>query len=84
MMSTFMPWVKHYANFILSKLLSSMLEVGEARMAPMMHFKILKLEGLLQVTRSAHRMGVLYQYTSNITEHCHITLIKTPYCRSSC
>ena len=30
---------------------------------PILHFKILKLEGLLQVAWNAHMMGAPYQYT---------------------
>ena len=55
----------------------------QGKNGPMMHFRIPKLEGLLRVVSSARRMGAPYQYTSDITERCHITLVKTPYRRSS-
>ena len=48
-----------------------------------LHFKIPKLEGLLRVAWNARTMGAPYQYTSDITERCHITHVKTPYCRLS-
>ncbi|KIM86842.1 hypothetical protein PILCRDRAFT_86461 [Piloderma croceum F 1598] len=49
------------------------------RNGPILHFKIPKLEAMGSVAHSVIRMGALYQYTSDITEHCHITHVKTPY-----
>jgi hypothetical protein len=50
---------------------------------PIMHFNIPKLEGMNRVAWNASMMGAPYQYTSDITERCHITHVKTPYRRSS-
>jgi hypothetical protein len=55
----------------------------QGRNGAILHFKIPKLEGLLRVVQNARRMGAPYQYTSDITERCHITHVKTPYRRSS-
>jgi len=46
---------------------------------PLNHFQIPKLEALHCVLDSIHLMGTPYQWTSDITEHCHITLVKIPY-----
>jgi len=43
------------------------------------HFRIPKLEMLLIITRSTRLLGAPYQWTSDITERCHITHVKTPY-----
>jgi hypothetical protein len=43
------------------------------------HFEIPKLEMLQIISRSTKLMGAPYQWTSDITERCHITLVKTPY-----
>jgi len=50
---------------------------------PIAHFKIPKLEGLWRVAWNARMMGAPYQWTSDITERCHITHVKTPYRRSN-
>lgn len=50
---------------------------------PIPHFNIPKLEGMGRVTYNASQMGAPYQYTSDITERCHITHVKTPYRRSN-
>jgi hypothetical protein len=50
---------------------------------PIPHFKIPKLEGLWRVAGNARVMGAPYQWTSDITERCHITHVKTPYRRSN-
>jgi len=43
------------------------------------HFHIPKLEMLQMIARSAALLGAPYQWTSDITERCHITHVKTPY-----
>lgn len=43
------------------------------------HFQIPKLEMLQTVTRTARLLGAPYQWTSDTTERCHITHVKTPY-----
>lgn len=43
------------------------------------HFQIPKLELAHHVVRSVRAMGAPYQWTSDITERCHITHVKTPY-----
>jgi hypothetical protein len=50
---------------------------------PMMHFNIPKLEGLWRVVSNARAMGAPFQWTSDITERCHITHVKTPYRHSN-
>ena len=50
---------------------------------PIPHFKIPKLEGLWRVARNPRVMGAPYQWTSDITERCHITHMKMPYHRSN-
>lgn len=50
---------------------------------PIMHFNIPKLEGLWRVVFNARAMGAPYQWTSDITERCHITHVKTPYRHSN-
>lgn len=47
------------------------------------HFQIPKLETMQHVVRSIRAMGAAYQWTSDITERCHITHAKTPYRHSS-
>ncbi|KAI6135392.1 hypothetical protein EDD17DRAFT_1779107 [Pisolithus thermaeus] len=51
--------------------------------SPLNHFQILKLELTQHVARSVHLMGAPYQWSSDITEHCHITHVKMPYCLSN-
>lgn len=46
---------------------------------PINHFRIPKLEMLHIIGRSARLLGAPYQWTSDITERCHITHVKTPY-----
>ena len=46
---------------------------------PIPLFKISKLEAMAGVIRNITRMGASYQWTSDITKHCHITHVKTPY-----
>lgn len=48
-----------------------------------LHFKIPKLEGMGRVTYNTAYMGAPYQYTSDITERCHITHVKQPYRQSN-
>ncbi|KIK12808.1 hypothetical protein PISMIDRAFT_120205 [Pisolithus microcarpus 441] len=43
------------------------------------HFQIPKLELAQHITRSTRAMGAAYQWSSDITERCHITHVKTPY-----
>lgn len=47
------------------------------------HFEIPKLELMQFVVHSIRAMGAAYQWTSDITEHCHIVLVKQPYCLSN-
>ncbi|KAL4065534.1 hypothetical protein V8B97DRAFT_2025692 [Scleroderma yunnanense] len=46
---------------------------------PLNHFQILKLELAQHVVRSIYEMSAPYQWSSDITERCHITHVKTPY-----
>ncbi|KAG1773359.1 hypothetical protein EV702DRAFT_1181125 [Suillus placidus] len=46
---------------------------------PLNHFQIPKLELMQHVVRSTRAMGAPYQWSSDITEHCHITHVKRPY-----
>lgn len=46
---------------------------------PIPHFNIPKLELMQGVVDSARLMGAPYQWTSDITERCHITHVKVPY-----
>jgi hypothetical protein len=46
---------------------------------PILHFNIPKLELMQGVVESVRWMGAPYQWTSDITERCHITHVKTPY-----
>ncbi|KAI6096603.1 hypothetical protein F5141DRAFT_1191028 [Pisolithus sp. B1] len=48
------------------------------------HFQIPKLKLAQHIVWSTHAMGATYQWSSNITERCHITHVKTPYCLSNC
>ncbi|KAF7980145.1 hypothetical protein HWV62_39591 [Athelia sp. TMB] len=50
---------------------------------PIPHFNIPKLEGMGMVTESIRLMGAPYQYTSDITERCHMSLVKTAYRQSN-
>jgi hypothetical protein len=43
---------------------------------PLDHFQIPKLELMQHVIQSTWAMGAPYQWSSNITEHCHITHVK--------
>ncbi|EGO03900.1 hypothetical protein SERLA73DRAFT_33519, partial [Serpula lacrymans var. lacrymans S7.3] len=43
------------------------------------HFEIPKLELMHHVEWSIKLLGAPFQWTSDITERCHITLVKTPY-----
>ncbi|KAG1724322.1 uncharacterized protein EDB91DRAFT_1255279 [Suillus paluster] len=43
------------------------------------HFQIPKLELMQHVARSTRAMGAPYQWSSDITECCHITHVKRPY-----
>jgi hypothetical protein len=46
---------------------------------PLNHFEIPKLELAQHVARSTRAMGAPYQWSSDITERCHITHVKRPY-----
>ncbi|KAG1751022.1 hypothetical protein EDB19DRAFT_1893166 [Suillus lakei] len=46
---------------------------------PLNHFQIPKLELMQHVIWSTRAMGAPYQWSSDITEHCHITHVKQPY-----
>ncbi|KAH7910711.1 hypothetical protein BJ138DRAFT_1087120 [Hygrophoropsis aurantiaca] len=46
---------------------------------PLDHFEIPKLELAQHVARSIRAMGAPYQWSSDITERCHITHVKAPY-----
>jgi hypothetical protein len=50
---------------------------------PIPHFRIPKLEAMQHVVRSIRAMGSAYQWTSDVTERCHITHAKTPYRHSN-
>ncbi|KZP19694.1 hypothetical protein FIBSPDRAFT_892471 [Athelia psychrophila] len=50
---------------------------------PILHFNIPKLECMAMIIRSICEMGGPFQYTSDITERCHLTLVKTPYQQSN-
>ena len=43
---------------------------------PIPHFQIPKLELMQHVARTIPEMGALYQWTSDVTERCHITHVK--------
>lgn len=49
----------------------------------MMHWNIPKLELMNSVLGSVKKMGAPYQWTSDITERCHITHVKDPYRHSN-
>ncbi|KAI6000249.1 hypothetical protein EDC04DRAFT_2529870, partial [Pisolithus marmoratus] len=51
---------------------------------PLDHFQILKLELAQHIMCSTWAMGAPYQWSSDITEHCHITHVKNPYHLSNC
>ena len=53
------------------------------KLGPINHWRIPKLELMNTVHESVIWMGAPYQWTSDITEHCHITHVKTPYRLSS-
>ncbi|KAG1898258.1 uncharacterized protein F5891DRAFT_955638, partial [Suillus fuscotomentosus] len=60
---------------------SSIIAAGSRRgkNSPLNHFDIPKLELAQHVIRSTHAMGAPYQWSSDITERCHITHVKRPY-----
>lgn len=64
---------------------SSIISAGGRRgkNGPLDHFQIPKLELAHHIVRSVRMMGAAYQWTSDITERCHITHVKTPYRRSN-
>lgn len=47
------------------------------------HFNIPKLELMQGVPDSVKLLGAPYQWTSDVTERCHITHVKTPYRHSN-
>ncbi|KAI6022479.1 hypothetical protein BKA83DRAFT_4054337, partial [Pisolithus microcarpus] len=51
----------------------------QGKNGPLQHFQIPKLELAQHVVRSTRAMGSPYQWSSDITERCHITHVKTPY-----
>ncbi|KAI6014080.1 hypothetical protein PISMIDRAFT_110851 [Pisolithus microcarpus 441] len=51
----------------------------QGKNGPLQHFQIPKLELAQHVVRSTRAMGAAYQWSSDITERCHITHVKTPY-----
>ena len=63
----------------------SIIEAGGRRgkNGPLNHFHIPKLELAQHIIRSTRMMGAPYQWTSDIMERCHITLVKTPYRHSN-
>ncbi|KAG1857458.1 hypothetical protein F4604DRAFT_1589867, partial [Suillus subluteus] len=63
----------HYKNSILSA------GGRRGKNDPLNHFEIPKLELAQHVTRSTHAMGTPYQWSSDITEHCHIIHVKWPH-----
>jgi hypothetical protein len=60
---------------------SSILKAGGrlGKNGPLNHFQIPKLELAQHIARSIREMGAPYQWSSDITERCHITHVKTPY-----
>ncbi|KZP15179.1 hypothetical protein FIBSPDRAFT_750832 [Athelia psychrophila] len=63
----------HYKNSIL-------LSGGRlGKHGSMTHFNLPKLEGMGRVAWNASLMGAPYQWSSDITERCHITLVKQPF-----
>jgi len=60
---------------------SSILQAGGrlGTNGPLDHFQIPKLELAQHVARSIRQMGAPYQWSSDITECCHITHVKKPY-----
>ncbi|KIO01513.1 hypothetical protein M404DRAFT_16208 [Pisolithus tinctorius Marx 270] len=46
---------------------------------PLDHFQIPKLELAQHIAQSVREMGAPYQWSSDITECCHITHVKVPY-----
>ncbi|KAF7973201.1 hypothetical protein HWV62_15785 [Athelia sp. TMB] len=46
---------------------------------PIMHFKIPKLEAMWRIVYNAEYMGAPYQFTSDITERCHMSHVKQPF-----
>ncbi|KAI5980755.1 hypothetical protein EDD15DRAFT_2186505 [Pisolithus albus] len=60
---------------------SSILRAGGrlGKNGPLNHFQIPKLELAQHVARSIRQMGAPYQWSSDITERCHITHVKMPY-----
>ncbi|KAI6044770.1 hypothetical protein EDC04DRAFT_2865683 [Pisolithus marmoratus] len=65
---------------------SSILRAGGClgKNGPLDHFQIPKLELAQHVSRSIRLMDAPYQWSSDITERCHITHVKMPYCLSNC
>ncbi|KAG1866444.1 hypothetical protein C8R48DRAFT_600483 [Suillus tomentosus] len=51
---------------------------------PLNHFQIPKLELMQHVAQSTRAMGAPYQWSSDITERCHITHVKRPYRMTNC
>lgn len=60
---------------------NAIIEAGGRRgkNGPINHFCIPKLEMLHIISGSARMLGAPYQWTTDITERCHITHVKTPY-----
>ncbi|KAG2058806.1 hypothetical protein BDR06DRAFT_980194 [Suillus hirtellus] len=67
----------HYKHFILTA------GGRHGKNGPLNHFQIPKLELMQHVVQSTRAMGAPYQWSSNITECCHITHVKQPYCLSN-
>jgi len=63
----------HYKNKIITS------SGHHGKNGPLDHFQIPKLEALHHVLDSICLMGTPYQWTSDITDCCHITLIEIPY-----
>ncbi|KZP24747.1 hypothetical protein FIBSPDRAFT_734893, partial [Athelia psychrophila] len=55
----------------------------QGKRGAILHFNIPKLEGMGRVVFNAEIMGAPFQYTSDITERCHIFLVKEPYRHSN-
>jgi hypothetical protein len=60
---------------------SSILKAGGrlGKNGPLNHFQIPQLTLAQHIARSIRKMGAPYQWSSDITERCHITHVKTPY-----
>ncbi|KAG1840969.1 hypothetical protein C8R48DRAFT_781568 [Suillus tomentosus] len=73
------PYLKPFGSSITIKAVSLHAGGRCGKNGPLNHFDIPKLELAQHVIRSTHTMGAPYQWSSDITEWCHITHVKRPY-----